>query len=270
MKRVIFFTSDRTGLTVETMAKSLLAQFQGIDYHVQQHTFIDNIDKAHILAEKIKDMQTRCGYTIIVFSTIVDLENQKIIESTGACVIDLFNTFIEPLEDALAVESAHTLGITHDVLGINQKQQNLDAIDFAMVHDDGLGQEHYEQGDIILVGVSRCGKTPTSLYLAMNFSLKVCNYPLTDNELHGENLPGHLLKHKRKLIGLTIQPEILQAIREKRLPGGDYAALSVCRHEVRAAEAMFKEAGLTIFDMTHTSIEETSGNIIKLLRNKRH
>ncbi len=265
MQHAILFVSDRTGLTAEAMAKSLLAQFQSIDYSIEKYSFIDTPDKALFVAEKISQMISHKGLTVIVFTTLVDIESQKIIESSGACVIDLFNTFIEPLEEAFSKESAHTLGISYDVLGNNRYQKHLDAIDFAMAHDDGIRPDQYDQADIILVGVSRCGKTPTSLYLAMNFSLKACNYPLTDDEVNAENLPSVLLAHKEKLIGLTIHPNVLHAIREKRRPGGDYARLATCKKEVRAVEQMFKYADIPVFKMTNTSIEEVAGNIMKLI-----
>ena len=266
MKQQIFFVSDRTGLTVETLAKSLLAQFKSVDYQVEKFSFIDNQDKAQKLADIIVNRQTNQNNKIVVFTTLVDTTTQKIIAATDACVIDLFNTFIEPLEIAFGKDSAHTLGLSHEVLGNSRYQKHLDAIEFAMAHDDGIRPDHYDQADVVLVGVSRSGKTPTSLYLAMNFSLKASNYPLTDNELNAETLPAHLLAHKEKLVGLTIRPDVLQAIRQKRRPGGDYASLSVCKKEVKAAEQMFQYADLPVFNMTNTSIEETSGNIIKRLK----
>ncbi len=264
-KYIILFVSDRTGLTAEIMAKSLLAQFPELEYKIKKYSFIDNKKKAQELANKITELKTKQNYNVIVFSTLYDIDSQNIIKSSNACVVDLFSTFIKPLELALVKKSVHSLGISQDVLNNSDYQKHLDAIEFNMTHDDGVRPEQYNKADVILVGVSRCGKTPISLYLAMNFSLKACNYPLTDDEIYAENLPKHLLKYKKKLIGLTINPNILQEIRQKRRPNDNYANLTVCKKEVKFVEQIFKYAKIKVFNTTNTSIEEVAGNIIKTL-----
>jgi regulator of PEP synthase PpsR (kinase-PPPase family) len=264
--RDVFFVSDRTGLTAESYGKSLLAQFPNMTFDTRKFSFIDNLEQAQILVGEIENLQRRSNQHIIVFSTLVEKESQQLIEATGACVIDLFNTFIEPLEDELDEESAHTLGTSHNIFASHEYQTRLDAIDFAITHDDGVQPERYDKADVILVGVSRCGKTPTCLFLAMNFSIKACNYPLTDEDPYREILPDCLQAWKSKLVGLTIRPEVLNAIREKRRPTNNYASLTVCRKEVKGAENIFRAAGIPVFDTTNTSIEEISGSIIKNLR----
>ena len=134
-----------------------------------------------------------------------------------------------------------------------------------MSHDDGIRPDQYDDADIILVGVSRCGKTPTSLYLAMNFSLKACNYPLTEEDLQQDTLPDYLSKHIDKLVGLTIKPVPLSRIRRKRRPDSGYASLQICQREVKVAEQMFQQAGLPVFDTTETSIEEIASYVVRTL-----
>jgi len=264
--REVFFVSDGTGLTASSYGKSLLAQFSGIRFRTRTLPFVDSVEGAHLAAAEIQSSYMRKGVRPIVFSTLVDDEVQDCIESSGAFMINLFHSFIGPLEVELGQASAHTLGQSYDVLGDNRYQKRIDAIEFALAHDDGVRPDHYPEADVILTGVSRCGKTPTSLYLAMNFSLRACNYPLTDDELERDSLPASLKPWTPKLVGLTISPRVLQAIREKRRASPLYCSLDVCKREVKAAERLFQASGIPVLDSTNTSIEELAGSILKLLR----
>jgi len=200
-----------------------------------------------------------------VFSTLVDDAEQDIIEECDACVINLFHTFLGPLENCFEMESAHTQGMSRTVFGDSAYLVRLDAIDYSLSHDDGIRPDQYDDADLILVGVSRCGKTPTSLYLAMNFSLKASNYPLTQEDLERDVLPDYLLKHRHKLVGLTIKPVPLSRIRRKRRHTSEYASLSVCQREIKVAGAMFEQAGIPVFDTTDTSIEEIASHVVRAL-----
>jgi regulator of PEP synthase PpsR (kinase-PPPase family) len=265
-KRIVLFVSDRTGLTAESYGRSLLAQFPDIEFEGRNRVFVDTVERAMIVAGEIDQLSIRSKEEPIVFSTLVDTELQTIIENTNACVINLFGTFLEPLERSLGHESAHTLGNSHDVMEDKSYMRRLDAIDYCLAHDDGVRPDQYDDAQIILVGVSRCGKTPTSLFLALNHSLYACNYPLTDDELHAEVLPKVLLEQKQKLVGLTISPKQLSNIREKRRPGSRYASLGYCKKEVKIAEEMFRNAGVPYFDSTDTSIEELAGAVMKVMK----
>lgn len=264
-QRTVFFISDRTGLTAETYGQSLLAQFPNQHFTYQRLSFIDTQDHARIACELIDQAERESGIKPIVFSTLVDPATQAVIEKSKACVIGLFNTFIEPLENLLGEESAHTLGSSQQIFKSADYQKRLDAIDYSTTHDDGIRPDHYDQADVILAGVSRSGKTPTSLYLAMTFSVKTANYPITDHELKHEQLPECLLAHKDRLVGLTIKPHQLRNIRINRRASAEYASLRVCQREVKAVERMFTNAGIPFFDSTETSIEELSGNVMKVL-----
>jgi regulator of PEP synthase PpsR (kinase-PPPase family) len=263
--RTVFFMSDGTGLTAESYGKSLLAQFPDQDFSSVTLAFVDDRDKALTAAAQIDAAKAQSGLQPIVFSTLVGDDEHTIIEHCDACVINLFDSFLEPLEQCFGVASAHSQGMSRTILGDRSYLHRLDAIDYSLAHDDGLRPEQYDEADLILVGVSRCGKTPTSLFLAMNFSLKACNYPLVDDDLERDCLPPHLIQQRDKLVGLTIKPVPLSRIRRKRRPGSDYASLDVCQWEIKQARTLFDRAGLPVFDTTETSIEEIAGNVVKAL-----
>ncbi len=266
-KRMVFFISDRTGLTAESYGSSLLSQFPETEFESVKHTFVDNEDQAKLSATAINEASNKNNSKPIVFTTLTKPAIQDIIERTDACVISLFGAFIEPLEMALGETSVRTLGRTQDVIGKLGYEKRLDAIDYALAHDDGVRPDQYDDAEIILVGVSRCGKTPTSLFLAMSHSIKISNYPLTEDELDTDDLPETLSTHQEKLIGLTINPGHLSSIREKRRPNSKYASLQHCKNEINIAEAMFKRANIPFFDSTNISIEELAGSVMKAMGN---
>ncbi len=263
--RTVFFLSDGTGLTAESYGKSLLAQFPELEFVSVTLAFVDTVEKARKAGDQINSAQLESGLRPVVFSTLVDDAEQDIVENCDACVINLFHTFLGPLENCFGMESAHTQGMSRTIFGDNGYQIRMDAIDYSLSHDDGVRPDQYDEADLILVGVSRCGKTPTSLYLAMNFSLKTCNYPLTEEDLEQDKLPSYLLKHRNKLVGLTIKPMPLSRIRRKRRNDGEYSSLSVCRREIDIAQRMFDQAGLPVFDTTETSIEEIASHVVRAM-----
>ena len=266
-KRIVFFISDRTGLTAESYGSSLLSQFPETDFESIKLTFVDNVEQAKLSVAAIEKASKDNNVQPIVFSTLVEPTIQKIIESADACVISLFGTFIGPLETTLDEKSAHTLGRSQAVIGKLGYERRLDAIDYALAHDDGVRPDQYDGAEVIIVGVSRCGKTPTSLFLAMSHSINASNYPLTEDELDADTLPEVLLKHRKKLIGLTIKPGHLSNIREKRRPNSRYASLQCCKNEIKIAEAMFRRAAIPFFDSTDISIEELAGSVMKTIGN---
>ena len=263
--RTIFFVSDGTGLTSESYGTSLLAQFPELKFSAVTLSYVDTQEKAARACKLIYEAYSQSAMQPVVFSTLVGETAQEIIEKSDACVIDLFHTFLGPLERCFRMESAHTQGNSRTVMNDKSYRLRLDAIDYALSHDDGLRPDQYDQADVILVGVSRCGKTPTSLYLAMNFSLKVSNYPLVDEDLKSEKLSDYLLKYKNKLIGLTSKPVPLSRMRRERRPDSDYASLDVCQREIKIANALFVQADLPVMDSTEMSIEEIASKIVKTL-----
>lgn len=262
-RRSVFFVSDRTGKTAESIGESLLSQFDGIAFNDKTFAFITNAEKAHSVAGSIRREQRRTGKKPLVFSTLVDSELENIICGTDACVISLFNAFIGPLEESLGIESSHTMGKPHEEYDDKDYKTRIDAIDFTINNDDGIATTNYAKADVILLGVSRTAKTPTCLYLALNFSIKAANYPLTDDDLDSNEMPKFLQPHLNKLIGLTIKAGQLSRIRQQRRPGSEYASLRKCKKEIKRAEEIMKKAELCVLDSTAMSIEEIAVNVVR-------
>ena len=262
-KRSVFFVSDRTGKTAESLGQSLLSQFDGIEFECRTYAFISTEIEAHFVASEIKKDSIATGQQPIVFSTLVNDEVQQFISSTDACVISLFNAFIEPLEKSLQIKSSHTIGKPHETYGDADYKKHMDAIDFTLKNDDGIKTDLFSKADVILLGVSRSAKTPTCLYLAMNFSIKAANYPLTDDDLKNDELPHFLLPYVDKIVGLTIRPAQLNAIREQRRPNTAYASLKKCKEEIKHARIIMNNHNIFTIDSTVMSIEEIAVNVVK-------
>ena len=262
-KRRVFFVSDRTGITAETLGESLLTQFADIDFKRSNIPFVTSDAAARSAAATITRAYDEDGVPPLVFSTLTDTATQKIVANSSAFVFDLFGTFIESLEAALGYESSHTPGRMHGIRDAGVYEQRLDALNFTLSHDDGLRTRDLHDAKLVLVGVSRCGKTPTSLYLAMHYSLKTANYPLTDDDFEDPGLPRVLRSCRAKLYGLSIVPDQLSRIRRERRPHGEYSKLARCRAEVAKAKAMFKAEGIQFIDTTTVSIEEIAATIVR-------
>jgi regulator of PEP synthase PpsR (kinase-PPPase family) len=262
----VFFISDGTGITAETFGNSILSQFAIKARHVRR-PFIDTADKAHQVVREINHAAETEGRKPVVFVTLVNLEILEIV-STGSkgLVLDMFNTFIEPLEAEFGMKSNHRVGRFADVSKSQEYTDRIEAINFSLAHDDGQSAKNLAQADVILVGVSRSGKTPTSLYLAMQHGIKAANYPLIPEDFDRGQIPSSLSPYRKKCFGLTIDPERLAQIRNERRPGSKYAALDNCRYEVKQAEAMMRREGIEWLSSTHKSIEEIATTILRDLR----
>ena len=265
--RTVFYVSDGTGITAETFGNSILAQFAAKPRHVRR-PFIDSVDKADKLVSEINEVCAQEGKRPVVFLTLADTEVRNVF-TNGRCqgkVMDMFQAFIEPLEDEFGMKSNHRVGRFSDVAKSQEYSERIEAINFSLAHDDGQSARNLASADVILLGVSRCGKTPTSLYLAMQHGIKAANYPLIPDDFERGQLPSALTAHKRKCFGLTIDPDRLSQIRNERRPGSKYAALENCRYEVNEAEAMMKRAGISWLSSTHKSIEEIATTILRDIR----
>jgi len=262
----VFFISDGTGITAETFGNSILSQFAIKARHVRR-PFIDTADKAHQVVREINHAAETEGRKPVVFVTLVNLEILEIV-TTGSkgLVLDMFNTFIEPLEAEFGMKSNHRVGRFADVSKSQEYTDRIEAINFSLAHDDGQSAKNLAQADVILVGVSRSGKTPTSLYLAMQHGIKAANYPLIPEDFDRGQIPSSLAPYRKKCFGLTIDPERLAQIRNERRPGSKYAALDNCRYEVKEAEQMMRREGIEWLSSTHKSIEEIATTILRDLR----
>lgn len=267
--RSVFFISDGTGITAETLGHSLLAQFPDARFRQIRIPFVDDLDKAIDCASQIREAGRRDDLRPIVFSTLVNPETVAGIRDADALFIDLFEQFIGPLESELGMRSTHTVGRFHGIADSGDYKARIEAINFAMTHDDGVSSDgELDDADVILVGVSRSGKTPTSLYLAMQFGVKAANYPLIPEDFERNKLPGELHNYRRKLFGLTIAPDRLVQIRQERRPNSRYASLENCRYEIDAAQKLMKRENIPWLDSTTKSIEEISAVILQAVRLK--
>ena len=268
--RTVFYISDGTGITVETLAHSLLAQFPGTRFRQHREPFIDTVEKAAACLVKVRQARADDGVRPVVFMSLVNPEVASVVREADALVLDMFDRFIVPLEQELGERSTHTIGRFHGVADSLDYKQRIEAINFTLAHDDGITDADLEQADVILVGVSRSGKTPTSLYLAMQFGVKAANYPLIPEDFDRGILPGNLEKHRAKLFGLSIDPERLRQIRQERRPESRYASLGNCHFEVDAAQKLMRREGIRWLDSTTKSIEEISATILQEVRLNLH
>ncbi len=237
-ERTVFFISDRTGITAENLGHSLLSQFEGIKFKRVRLPFLDSVEKARDAVQQINAACISDGQRPLLFSTLILPAVRNIIEKSDALFLDLFAMFVAPLEAELGVNSSHAVGRSH-APGMHYNAR-MNAVNYAMNHDDGGITRELNRADIILIGVSRCGKTPTSLYLALQYGIYAANYPLVAEDFASESLPPALIPLRGKLYGLTISPERLQQIRTERSPNSRYAELENCRTEVKQAERLMR------------------------------
>ena len=261
-QRTAFYLSDRTGITAETLGHSLLTQFEQIAFQEISIPFIDSPAKARRAVERINQTAQEDGARPICFSTLVDTELHAIVRQSKGFMLDLFGTFIGPLEEELQVASSHTVGRAHGMTDMQRYRLRIEAMNFAMDADDGASDKDYQRADIILVGVSRCGKTPTCLYLALQYGLFAGNYPLLEEDLVSGDLPAIIAPYRQKLYGLLIDPERLAQIRQERRPNSSYASLQRCKEEIRACRRLFEEQAIPWIDTTIRSIEEIAATIL--------
>lgn len=269
MKRTVFFISDGTGITAETLGHSLLAQFDSIDFEQITIPYVNTESRALDAIARINKAAAADGHQPIVFDTIVNEDVRRVLAKSDGYMIDIFSSFLKPLESALGASSSYSVGKSHSIVNNPSYNLRIDSVHFALDNDDGARTRHYDQADVILVGVSRSGKTPTCLYLALQFGVKAANYPLTEDDLDDLDLPKALKEHRSKLFGLSIDPERLAAIRTERKPNSKYASIQQCDSEVRGAEAIFNRYGIPFINSTHASIEEISTMIIEAAGIKR-
>ena len=261
--RAVFYISDSTGITVESMGRSVLAQFEGIAFKEKTLAFVDDTDKLSAAAAKIRNTATT-HLRPIVFCTFANDAHADIIRATGALTLDCLEIFIRPLAAELGREASHiTSSGRSSPERAKDYQRRIDALNFTMNHDDGISVKNFADADIILIGVSRSGKTPTSLYLALHYGVFAANYPLVDEDLENDTLPAPLRAHATKLYGLNISPQRLTQIRGERRPGSRYAELDKCRQEVNAARRLYENNGIPHLDVTRRSVEELAAKILQ-------
>ena len=269
LPRPVFYISDGTGITAETIGNSVLTQFPDVAFTTQRIPFVDTEDKARHAAQRIRESGERTGLRPIVVNTVVDGALTAALAESGALMMDVFAPFIGPLEAELGTSRQSKVGQAHGIVDFARYETRINATKYALSHDDGI-DVHYDEADVILVGVSRSGKTPTCLYLALHFGVSAANYPLTEEDLESDELPKRLRAHRKKLFGLTIDPIRLQQIRQARRPNSRYATIETCRREVQSAEALFRRERLPSLSTTNTSIEEIASKVMSQLDIDKH
>jgi len=268
-RKTVFFVSDSTGITAETIGNSILAQFEGVQFDGHRIAFVDNTEKAEAAALRIKTVYAQNGDRPIVVNTLVDQHLCDIIAESGALMIDVLAPFVGTLELELGARRSGALNRSHGMVDFAQYEARINATNYALAHDDGI-DPNYAEADVVLVGVSRVGKTPTCLYMALHYGIKAANYPLTEEDLDRDALPARLKSCRDRLYGLTIDSNRLAQVREARRPGSSYARLEQCKRELALADQLFRREQLPSLNTTSTSIEEIASKILAHLGIERH
>ena len=269
IQRSVFFISDGTAITAETLGHSLLAQFPNVDFDIHIIPYISSEEAATNVVAEINDRAKRDGQKPLVFDTLVDPYVRDIINTANAVNLDVFEGLISKLSEELGTPPTTLVGQTHAVTDSESYKARIDAVHFALDNDDGARTRHYDKADLILIGVSRSGKTPTSIYLSLQFGIRVANYPLTEEDLDDNRLPAVLRPHKHKLFGLMIDAERLVAIRSERKANSRYASFNQCQMELRAIEGIYISEGIKFLNVSEMSIEEISTRVLQMTGLKR-
>ncbi|MBK8017861.1 MAG: kinase/pyrophosphorylase [Betaproteobacteria bacterium] len=260
--RRAFFVSDRTGITAEMLGHSLLSQFEGMPFKEVTLPFVDSVERAQQAVRQIERAREEDGIRPLVFSTLVDPDLSSVIATADALYLDCFQRFILPMEQELGVQHTREIGRAHRVRNLDEYHARIEAVNFVLSHDDGVSTKELTHADVVLVGVSRCGKTPTCLYLGLQYGIRAANYPLIPEDFRDMNLPAKLQKFRRKLFGLTIQADRLAQIRNERRPNSNYAQIENCQYEIDRAELLMRQEGIPYIDATNRSIEELATTIL--------
>jgi len=260
--RHAFFVSDRTAITAEMLGHSLLAQFEDVQFKETTLPFVDSVERASKAVLQINEATIEDGTRPLVFSTLVDPDVSAVIARANALYLDCFQVFISPMEQELGVRHSLEIGRSHRVRNTNEYHSRIEAVNFCLAHDDGVSTKELHEADVILVGVSRSGKTPTCLYMGLQYGIRAANYPLIPEDFQDMKMPSRLQKYRRKLFGLTIEAPRLAHIRNERRPNSKYAQIENCKYEIDRAEMLMREEGIPFLDATNRSIEELAATIV--------
>lgn len=266
MKRTVYFVSESTGITAETLGHSLLSQFDSVDFEQVYMPYINTVLRAQALTQRMQEAAERDGVRPIVFATMLDAEIRDVLRGGNCFYLELFEGFIDPLSGELGVAPSRKSGRSHAITKPSSYTKRIDAINFAMTNDDGVRPDNFAHADVVLLGVSRSGKTPTCLYLAMHYGLRSANYPITEDDFERGDVPQFLWDCRHKLFALTIDAQRLQLIREERRPGSEYASLKRCQDDIRLANGIYKRLGIPVLNTTSQSIEEISTQILRAVK----
>lgn len=263
--RTAYFVSDSTGITAETLGSALLANFPGVSF--QRHTipFVDTVAGARDVVSDVRRSTTATS-TPLLFATVKSAEILRELAASGAIVIDLLGGHLRELEEALGSTASEQLGQYHGVGDIERYFARMRAVEYAIEHDDGQSMRALDIADVIIVAPSRCGKTPTTMYLALQYGLLVANYPLTDDDFPSDGLPAAVARYVDKCFGLTTTPLRLSQVRHERRPNSTYSSLAQCTLELRRAEDLYRRNRVPFLNSSTKSVEEMSAVIMQSMR----
>ncbi len=267
-KRIVYFVSESTGITASYMAKSLLSQFPNILFEKRFSPYVNSMEAANHLLNEWQSLKDAGEPRPLVFATMAEIDINDVLKDGYCEYYEFFTTFVTRMEEDLQTDALHRSGLSHGLNNPTTYDESMDIINYALNHDDAIRLEGLEKADVILVGVSRSGKTPTCLYLALHYGIRAANYPLTDDDFEKGDIPQVLKKHKHKMLALKIDPERLCHIRQKRRPNSQYASYAKCIDEVKRADRFYLRYGLPVLNTTTSSIEELASMIVNELRLK--
>jgi hypothetical protein len=261
--RAAFYISDGTAITSEVFGHALLSLFP-MEFEHHTIAFVETKEQAYAAREKINKSCKRTGELPLVFHTFVNPEIKQIIDGCDAIIYNFLEHFVAPLEQQLGIKAKPKAHRTHS---IHEHSYNarIDAVNYSLANDDGSNITNYEQADVILVGVSRSGKTPTSLYLALQYGIKTANYPFIADDMEDLKIPPFLKPYKKKLFGLTIDADRLMDIRDNRMANSQYSSSRQCRMEIREVEKLYKREKIPYLNTTKLSVEEISAKILSVM-----
>ena len=267
--RDVFYVSDGTAITAETCGHAVLSQFP-VEFNQMTLPFVESIERAKDVKSTINKRAKQTGEKPLIFYSIVIPEVKAIIEESEALFYDVLNMLVAPIQQDLQLQPKPHLHRTHSIhKNMETYDDRIAAIEYTLAHDDGISLNGLEQADIILLGVSRCGKTPTSLYLAMQFGIRAVNYPFIEDDMSNLKLPAAIEAYRYKTFGLTIHSQRLQAIRNERYANSQYATAQQCEFELGKVEAMFRREAIPYLNTTDLSVEEISTRLLDMSGLKR-
>lgn len=267
-ERAVFFVSDSTGITAETLGNALLANFPGFAFSRRTIPFVESLRAAHDVVTEVSGAHGRGGEPIL-FTTTKDPAVSAVLDAAPGTRIDLLRGHLTELETALGSTASEQLGQFHGVGDVERYFARMRAIEYAIEHDDGQSSRALNRADVIIIAPSRCGKTPTTMYLALQYGLLVANYPLTDDDYDTDALPRPLRSLAHICFGLTTTPLRLSQVRAERRPDSRYASLAQCTHELRQADALYARHRIPHLNSATKSVEEISAVILQTLSSRR-
>jgi [pyruvate, water dikinase]-phosphate phosphotransferase / [pyruvate, water dikinase] kinase len=261
----VFFLSDSTGISAETMGNALLIQFPQLRFERRLIPFISTPDEARRVVE-VLDRAAEGPVTPIAFTTAATDEIREVLHTTKCPMIDFFELHIARVEAVFGVPAARVAAQLHGVGDVQRYNARMAAIEYSIEHDDGQSLRALDKAEVVLIAPSRCGKTPTTMYLALQHGLFVANYPLVEEDLETTELPRPIRDLRDRVVGLVATPGRLSEVRQQRRPNSRYASLEQCTYELRRAEAMYAANRLPVINSTTKSVEEMSTLIVQTLQ----